>query len=234
MRKPNSTNAPFIYYAAAFFACMALLPQSAYSQAQWEVVSKKDGVTVSRAELPNRQYPSFRGEGIVEANPYHVFAVLMDIDRHTEWMFHCSVSRLLSKKSKTNWILYNVTDAPWPVWDRDAVTITEVDVKSEFVRIRFKATNAQSMKPRKHTVRMNSFEGSYNLIPLDENRTRVVYTINADPGGSIPDWLVKISVELLPLKTIDGLRKQITKTKGIYKQRIGELKREREELLIRR
>lgn len=211
-----------------------LIPQDGLAQPRWEVISKQKGITVSRAQVTNRQFPSFKGVGVVQGDIYHVFAVLTDIDRHIEWMSHCSASRVLSKNSKTNWVIYNVTDAPWPVYDREAVMITEVNVNPDSFLITFTATKAHKMKPKKHTVRMNSFEGSYKLTSLSKNRTRVEYTINTDPGGSIPDWLVNLAVRSLPLETIIGLRDQIGKTKGAYEETISELKTLGEELLTRR
>ena len=37
-----------------------------------------------------------------------------------------------------------------------------------------------------------------------------------DPGGLLPDWLVKLTSRKLPIETLVGLRNQVAKTRGKY------------------
>jgi hypothetical protein len=44
----------------------------------------------------------------------------------------------------------------------------------------------------------------------------VEYRVNADPGGSLPDWLVTQTTKDLPLHTLINLRSRVKKMSGSY------------------
>ena len=50
--------------------------------------------------------------------------------------------------------------------------------------------------------------GSYVLRPLPEGGTHVVYTIDSDPGGSLPAWLIKQAGKDLPYRTLKSLQER--------------------------
>lgn len=45
--------------------------------------------------------------------------------------------------------------------------------------------------PNSDAVRMRLLRGNWRIEPLDGARSRVNYQVMADPGGSIPAWLVR-------------------------------------------
>ena len=61
---------------------------------------------------------------------------------------------------------------------------------------------------------MVKMKGHYRLRVVSESRTEVQYMIDADPGGSLPKWIVKLASESLPLETVKGLRKQVRKMRN--------------------
>ena len=56
-------------------------------------------------------------------------------------------------------------------------------------------------------VRMPRLVGSYDLRPVEAG-TRVVYTVDSDPGGRLPAWLVKRASKDLPYFTLKNLRER--------------------------
>ena len=49
---------------------------------------------------------------------------------------------------------------------------------------------------------------------LGQNSTRVTYQIDSDPGGWLPNWIIKLASKKIPLKTLINLRKQIKRLKS--------------------
>jgi hypothetical protein len=53
--------------------------------------------------------------------------------------------------------------------------------------------------------------GSYVLTPTGGGVTQVVYTVDSDPGGSLPAWLVRQAGKDLPYFTLKSLRERVEK-----------------------
>jgi hypothetical protein len=193
-----------------------VLTKPSLASDDWRHLTTKDGIEVSEREVPGRTFPVFRGVGTIEANLDDVFAVLSDVDRYTEWMHKCVDAREVRRESETVRYIYNRTDAPWPVRDRDVVVRSETIVMEpgRKVHVRFALVEEESMGPVKGVVRMRHLEGHYKLEALGPEQTRVEYQADADPGGRLPAWLVKRNTRDLPLHTLLKLRQQVAKTRG--------------------
>ena len=56
--------------------------------------------------------------------------------------------------------------------------------------------------------------GAFELESLDDKRTRVEFTILADPGGSLPKWVASMVSRYIPFYTLRNLQRQVEKTRG--------------------
>jgi hypothetical protein len=202
---------------------LALLPGvDAAAKPGWKHVLREDGVTVSTREVPGRGFPTFRGVGVIHAGIFDVLAVISDIKRYPQWVESCKEARLLKKINELERMIYQRTDVPWPISDRDSVnrSLAVVDLKRQRVNIKFWAIKSKRKPPVDGVVRMVKLRGHYLLTALGANKTRIDFKVDADPGGLLPTWLAKLATRRLPLKSIQGLRKQVRRTKGWYAKRI--------------
>lgn len=208
--------------AALMALTLVALPDAAGATGGWTVVGKKDGIIVTTREVNGRDFPTFRGVGVIQGNLFQVLAVLSDIRRHPEWLERARDVRLVRKINELEHVVYGRTDAPWPVSDRDAVyrSRTHVDLPRRTVTIRFWATRDRRVPRRDGVVRMERLRGHYRFIALDQHKTRVTYQVDADPGGLLPTWLATRATRWLPLRTLQGLRRQVKRTNGWYEARI--------------
>ncbi len=184
----------------------------------WRHETTEEGVSVSLRNEPGRDLPVFRGVGKVDASIFEILGVLDDSPRLVEWMSNCIGSKVLKQVNEFDRIVYNRTDSPWPVSDRDVVlsATVQASMTKREVWCRFESTNYPAMGPIDGVVRMPRLRGYYRLQAIDETHTRVTYQIDADPGGMLPDWLVARATKQLPIQTIVGMRKQVKKMRGKY------------------
>ena len=203
----------------ASFAWVTLAASSGLAQSQWEHVKTEKGVRVDQKEVKDRDLPTFRGATVINANIYALLAVINDFDRHPEWMHSCKESKLLKKTGDFYLLSYNRTHAPWPVSDRDVVLESKVSLIPEknMVRINFKGTSSPLKPEVDGVVRMMRLRGFYQLKAISANKTRVMYQVDADPGGSIPAWVAEMVVDDMPVNTLTNLRSQVKKRGGQYK-----------------
>jgi hypothetical protein len=184
---------------------------------EWEVISRARGVIVSLRREPDREFPTFRGVGTIDVGMWDIFALLEDMESHTRWMHRCSRARIVGEESKHVRYLYNRTDAPWPVADRDVVVRSAFsmsgdgkDIWTKFRSIEGKFVHLPGV------VRMPFLEGFYHLSAQGEGKTVVEYQVNADPGGTLPTWVVNQISKDMPERTIIDLREESKRTQGTY------------------
>jgi hypothetical protein len=218
---------------ALALAALVAAPGRAHAEEGWELVTREDGITVTKRDVPGRGFPTFRATGMVEAHVYDVLAVISDIPAYTKWQTNCIASRELKKLTETSFLVYTRTHAPWPVADRDAVyhaTVHPTVKQKMIVEVRFSATKTDLQPPVKGVVRMEKMRGYFRLTELGPRRTLVDYHVDGDPGGLLPTWLAKLAVKRVPLDAIQGMRRRAAATRGQYDERIKKWKEMEAEL----
>jgi len=175
--------------------------------AERSVVLEENGITVEEEETPGRALPIFTGTTIMAAPPKQVAAWILATHTHTDWMHSCEEARRLRREGDVA-IVYNRIDSPWPVSDRDVVLrSTGAELESGRIRFEFRSTTEENVPVVRGVVRMPRLVGSYDLRPV-EGGTRVVYTVDSDPGGRLPAWLVRRASKNLPYHTLENLRER--------------------------
>jgi hypothetical protein len=211
--------------AVALLAVLALgaygaLPTAARADdvSEWVPIARHAGVLASARPVPGRSLPELRAVGEIPGGMYEVLAVIADVARHPEWQYKCIQARQLGQESDDVVILYQRTDSPWPVSDRDAIvrSVTKVLDEGRTVLVRFSTEGSPQLPVVPGVVRMSRLSGHYALRALGPKRTQVEFLIDADPGGSLPSWLVGRTARELPLVTFIGLRRQVEATRGQY------------------
>lgn len=199
--------------ALAYFGLAFLAAGPSWAQS-WEQVDQSDGITVWQRAVPGTSLVEFRGRGLVKDNIRKILAVLSDHDRKVEWMHQCAESRLVQAMSPKHLIIYNRTGSPYPfISDRDVVVEAQVQFWADKKQIRIDAWSVEHPRvpEREGAVRMPKLLLSWILVQKDEHTTEVTYEVQADPGGSLPNWLVNLASKSLPLHSIRNLRKQVKK-----------------------
>ena len=214
------SNRCAVWVAWVFVAVAVGAVPTAALAGGWKVVHQEAGVTVSQKEIEGRDLPIFRGATVINADIYELLGVLQDVANHPLWMHRCKEAQVLERYGEFHVLHYNRTDAPWPVSDRDTVLESKIDVSPEkaTVTVRFKATKSPLRGEVADVVRMLRLRGYYKLTALSGTRTRVEYQVDADPGGSLPVWVVKMASQDMPVNTLTNLRARVRETNGMYRE----------------
>jgi hypothetical protein len=183
----------------------------ATGQGEWQFLKAEENIHVWKLEIPGQDLPGFRGQTVIEGSVDDVMETMLKWQEHTKWMYRCKESLLVKRIDDAHAIMYNRTEAPWPVADRDVVlksVITRSPDKKQ-VHLNF-ATTESGLKPEiEGVVRMPRLVGFYKLWQLEGNKTKVLYQVEADIGGSIPKWLSALAAQDLPYRTLSKLRERV-------------------------
>ncbi len=169
------------------------------------MLREENGITVEQEAEPGRTLPILIGTTTMAAAPEQVSAWIAAPHTYVDWMHNCEQARRVRRDGGAV-IGYNRISSPWPVSDRDVVLrSTHTALEGGGIRVEFRSTTDAEVPIVSGVVRMPRLAGSYVLRPI-EGGTHVVYTVDSDPGGRLPAWLVKRASERLPYNTLKNLR----------------------------
>lgn len=190
----------------------AVAGEATSTKGPWETVRTDKGITVLRRTVMGTQLHEFQGTGVIEAPISQVMAVLQDTEHRREWMAESKEQRTVQQVNTKMVILYNRLAAPWPVKDRDSVmrAVTLFDTQNKMVRVEIASTTHPDAPPIDGAVRMPFMVAHWYLWPQEGGKwTKAEYQVHADPGGSLPDWLINMVSKKIPHDTISALQLQV-------------------------
>lgn len=177
------------------------------AHAERRVVRVEDGITVEEEVDANRTLPILIGTTTMDASPEQIAAWVAAVHTYTDWQHNCEEARVISQPDGSR-LTYNRIGSPWPVSDRDVVLRTTRAKQADgSIHIEFRSTEDGNLDVPRGVVRMPRLIGSYELTPVEDG-THVIYTVDSDPGGRLPDWLVRQAGKDLPYLTLKNLRER--------------------------
>ncbi len=140
--------------------------------------------------------------------------LLSEVENYPKWGYKVSESRELKKVSANENYYYSKLDFPWPLDDRDVVVRSSI--VQDPVSRRVTATSIAQpdyLPSNKGVIRMRNAKTTWTLVPGQGGWTYVEYFISSDPGGSLPDWLVNMAIDVGPRETIKNIRSFVRQEK---------------------
>jgi hypothetical protein len=176
--------------------------------ADWQLVEDDKGIKVWSLAIPGQDLPGFRGITTVQASVDDVMNFVLDVKRHTEWQYNCDESQLVKRYDEEHGILYNRINAPWPVYDRDVLLDIAYRYTPQRTAVTFRFRNTQEFgKPiPRRVVRIPRLEGFFRIWQETPTKTNVLYQVEVDIGGDVPDRQARRYARNLPFKTLEKLR----------------------------
>jgi hypothetical protein len=133
--------------------------------------------------------------------------LLSEVDNYPKWGYKVMESRSLKKISDWESYYYSKLDFPWPLDDRDIVVHSKMVQDPVTLRVTATSVSDHNYLPeQKGVVRMQNTHTSWTLVPGPGGWTYVEYYIYSDPGGSLPDWMINMALDVGPRETIKNIR----------------------------
>ncbi len=181
---------------------------------KWSFVSKEDTIKVYKKDFPNNPVTGVGGEGVIDAPIGKIVWVLLDNKNKIDWVDKFMDARTLATPSATESIQYGAFKMPAIISNRDFVYKYNFRKDNDTLLVDVVSVTHPDADPKKSVgVRGHIEMGQYTLKPVQGGKkTFVQVKYLTDPKGLIPKWLVNIVQKTWPLKTLQGLRKQVKKS----------------------
>lgn len=199
---------PFFFIVVCFFIGPI--------DAKWRQIKNSQGIKVYEQKASNGSLLIFKGTGIIQKELFYVLAVLADVEKTHEWVESVRKVKILKKVSDVEMITYSIAKAPWPLQDRDTVARgwVEFDHKNKWVHVHSRSIKYGAKPPTSKYVRVPFMKARWSFKPIrNGTATWAEFTVQADPGGVIPNWVVNWVSQNVPYNSIKKLRKRIKQEK---------------------
>jgi hypothetical protein len=152
----------------------------------YQRVDERHGVTVFRR--PGSKVIEFGAEGVIDAPPDKVRAVLLDYPHANRLVKNIAETRALGRASDSLDV-YQRLSLP-VIADRDYTLHVTWSQEGDALVHKFETRNPAGPPPVHGVVRVNVHEGQWVLRPIDGGkRTQATYRMRLDLGGSVPAWM---------------------------------------------
>ncbi|QKJ28844.1 START domain-containing protein [Mucilaginibacter mali] len=183
----------------------------------WQLNSETNGIKVYTASVPDSKVKAIKVECYFDATLAQLVTVLLDVKTCTEWVYSTKSCTLLKQVSPSELYYYSEVNIPWPAQNRDFVAHLVVTQNPETKVVYVDGPVVPGMVPvKKGIVRIEHSTGKWVISPVGTNRVHVAYTLQVDPGGAIPAWLVNMFAANGPTQSFSKLRSQVQKP--VYKE----------------
>jgi len=207
------TESHVIKAKVVFFFASLLLASFAHGQYNWKLSKQKDGIAVYESPVPNSNYKGIKVECTLAGTYDKLIDVLSDVSRQKDWVYNNKTAYILKKISANEFYYYSETSIPWPMSNRDAVVHFKInrDSLNRFVKIT--ATGEPNFIPEKSgKVRVPKSLINWYVTMPSSNAISIVYTFEAEPGGSLPAWLVNMFADKGPYESFKKLSEILKQT----------------------
>ncbi len=188
---------------------LSLLFINAEAVPDWKLKKETSTLKIFTATINNSDYKAVKVECTVTGNFSQVIAALFDIDRQQEWVYSDKHSKLLKKVSNSELIYYSEVSVPWPATNRDFIShLTVTQPSINIVNIESHA-EANFIPEKDGIVRIKNSTSHWTISSLGNNQLRIDYTIQFEPGGSVPVWLTNMFITKGPFETFDKLQERV-------------------------
>ncbi|WP_439556786.1 START domain-containing protein [Dyadobacter sp.] len=185
----------------------------ARAQEQWKFVIEKEGIQVYSKEVADSKIKALQVQCRINAPTTEIVALLMDVDAATDWVSHTKSCKLVRRVSASELYYYSEISLPWPLENRDFVARVSVSQNPATGIVTVDAPAVGGMVPvKKGVVRISKSTGVWHLTPLNAKQTQVQYTLQLDPGGAIPAWLVNSLSSQGPIDSFMNMKKRLART----------------------
>lgn len=150
------------------------------------------------------------GKMVLKCSPDDILAILTDVRKTDIWMSNVEDCYVISRKSDSEWFVYTLLDAPWPIGKQDIVSKYEVTRRGDRIILNIRQQNNLIAK-KKDIERLDTFSACWEIMPVSENTVNVSFTTQSTQPAKYPQWAQDPIVRKTFLNNMRKLRRHVNK-----------------------
>lgn len=180
----------------------------------WQKVRANSTIQVYTAQVANYPVKGIRAEVVFDAPVEQVLKVAMNVSHYSNWIYKCKKSVLVKQVSTTEVIYYHITDAPWPVDDRDQYSSTKLSKQADGTYWMHSHTLPDYGSELMGNVRVKNGKATWHFTSLPNGKTKGEYELFFDPAGHIPNWIINLFIAEGPFISMQNMQREVKALSG--------------------
>ena len=192
------------------------MPLSGFSQkaSDWKLTRNQDGIKIYVRSVEGSRTKEILGFTQINTHLGALVSMVKDTKSHNLWIYANKSALLLKNISDFEWIYYNVSEAPWPVSNRDLITHAVLTQDNLTYKVRIDSDGRPDYIPHKENlVRVPRLSSVWEFTPKSYGIIDVRFELSIDLGGDIPAWLVNMAIDKGPFYTLLNMSKVVKTNK---------------------
>lgn len=176
--------------------------------AEWKLVSKNDSINIYTRESNDSDIKEVKITGVLACSQESIIEALEDIEKYSNWVYHCSESYQIDTIETTEYHYYSRTDMPFPFYDRDLVAYSLEWMGKDSIWYSVSIACPFKIPKVKNVIRIKKYHSKWKVKAISPSEVEFEYFISLDIGGKLPAWIINLGITLGPKKTISDLEKR--------------------------
>ena len=188
---------------------LSLVGTGVNAQFNWQLKKDEDGVKVYTSGTANSNFKSIKVECTVKTTQSQLIGFLLDIAKQHEWVYNTKSSQLLKTIRPNELIFYSEVNVPWPGTNRDYIAHFTINQVSPQLLTIDSHAEPGLLPVKAGLVRVQKSIAHWE-VTTTAGGLLIVYTLQFDPGGSVPAWLTNMFITKGPLQTFRKLKEEVS------------------------
>jgi hypothetical protein len=199
-----SKNLPGLFLTLAFAV-------TSHAQNDWTLQKEKDGIKISSRHSSTSPFNDIRVELDLTGNIDQLEEILLDVNKYKDWSYATKISRLVKQLGPGKLIYYTEIEVPWPATNRFFYANFELKKNPDAKSMRVIAVNLPGYEPiPKDLVQVPITRGIWNIATITKKSIHVDYTLEMNPGGSLPGWVLNLFSTKGPMVSFENIKQKMT------------------------
>lgn len=184
-----------------------LIPLVNFSQNEWKLKKNQNNIKIYTRSVENINFDEYKASITLETSINAVLTELLDAPNYTD-NHETGISYYVKSISDNQHVFYAHKKLPWPIKDRDVITLLTVEKLSN-KKIKLSLESLPEALPEKDkTIRVKTLMGHW-LLEEKDDKTMITQQLYIDPQGSLPAFVVNNLLIKGPFKTFSELKETI-------------------------
>lgn len=187
---------------------------NADNDANWVLVTEDKDYNIKVFErwisLDKQRARERSGKMLLKCTPDDLLAILTDPNKTDIWMSNVENCYIISRKDESEFYVYTLLDAPWPVGKQDIVSKYVITRSDNKIKLNiYQQTDLVAKK--KNIERLDTFSASWEIVQVAENIVSVNFTTQSTQPSKYPNWAQDPIIRKTFLNNMRKLRRHVHK-----------------------
>ncbi|MCC1483350.1 START domain-containing protein [Winogradskyella immobilis] len=177
------------------------------AQTDWTLKKDDNGIKIYTRPVADETLDEYKAITVVDTRIDNVVSELLTAPKYED-SCEPGISYYIKQLSDNQHVFYAHKPLPWPIRDRDIITLLTVEKISDLKYKLILESLPDAIPEKEKTIRIKKLMG-YWLLEADGNTTKITQQLFVNPEGTLPAFVINNLLIKGPFKTFSELKETL-------------------------